>query len=302
MNTEFYDLQSRRDLQFREAAGRRGLLRKVGYGIAGSAVLAATSTAGLALSTTPAEAASTDTPILNFALNLEYLEAEYYLRAVTGQGISAALTGGVPANTVTGGSLVPFQNAAIAYFAQDIANDELAHVTFLRTVLGASAVAEPVIDLVNSFNTLAVAAGLIVPGQTFNPFASELNFLIGAYVFEDVGVTAYAGAASSLSAASLPYAASILGTEAYHAGAIRGRLAEIGGQATTNAISILRSRLSGVTDFGLNAYGNAFRFSNVDTNGQVFRRTPAQVLSIVYGGGATGGLFFPNGINAGPTS
>jgi hypothetical protein len=279
---------------------RRGLMKTVGLGLAGTA-LAAAGTAGLGFGTTPARADATlDGEILNFALNLEYLEAEYYLRAVTGSGIPANLTGG--AATVTGGSLVPFQNTAIAYLAQKIAVDELAHVNFLRTALGASAVAEPNIDLSDSFTTLALAAGLIIPGQTFNPFASETDFLIGAYIFEDVGVTAYAGAAASLTPATLPYAASILAVEAYHAGAIRSRLGEIGGSAATNMISALRQTLSGVGDNGVNYQSNMFNFTNVDSNGQAYRRTPQQVLSIVYGGGTANGLFFPNGMNGAVTT
>ncbi len=201
---------------------------------------------------------------------------------------------------MTGGTLVPFSTTQGAFTAIRIAIDELSHVEFLRGALGAAAVAEPTIDLQTSFTTLAVAAGLIQSGQTFNPFASELDFLIGAYIFEDVGVTAYAGAAGSISnPTNLSYAASILAVEAYHAGAIRLALAQQNQGTTTDAISALRAKLSGVGDTGTNAYGNPFNFSNVDASGLAFRRTPAQVLSIVYGGGTSSGLFFPNGINSG---
>ena len=255
----------------------------------------------------------TDADVLNFALNLEYLEAEYYLRAVTGQGLPSTMTGGVSGNvSVPATTLVPFTNPAIAYWAQRIASDEAAHVNFLRVSIsgeGGTPVNEPAIDLNASFSTLAVASGLLAPGQTFNPFASELDFLIGAYTFEDVGVTAYAGAAALLTnPVNVTYGASILAVEAEHAGCIRGYLAEIGGGSVTNAIARLRQTLSGVQDNGTDLSpqgGNPFNFVNADYNGQVFRRTPQQVLNVVYGKGGTGvtsGLFFPNGVNGTITS
>ncbi len=72
-----------------------------------------------------------DADVLNFALNLEYLEAEFYLRAVTGSGLSAADIGANPGAT-TGGAQVNFTDPAIKAYAMEIAADELAHVQFLH--------------------------------------------------------------------------------------------------------------------------------------------------------------------------
>jgi hypothetical protein len=205
---------------------------------------------------------------------------------------------------------VPFTDSPTGYFAQQLANDEVAHTTVIREVLGSAAISQPEIDLENSWTNLAIAAGLITSGQTFNPFASEIDFLLGAYVLEDVCVTALTGAADLIqSKVNLAYAASILGTEGYQVGMIRSQLSAYGAGAVTDAISALRAKLSdaiipasGDDDNGTNADGNPYNFTNVDVNGQAFRRTPQQVLAIAYGGGTTGGGFFPNGVNGAITT
>ena len=287
---------------------RRNLMRTLGIGVASAAAVSALSATGLVGSTQTANAATiTDADIFNFALNLEYLEAEFYLRAATGNGLSAALvTGTGTQGTVTGGSLVPFQSPAIQQYAQRIAVDEQAHVNFIRQVLGSYAVAEPTINLTTSFTNLAIAAGLITAGQTFNPFASDVAFLLGAFIFEDVGVTAYNGAAGLLtSPTNVTAAASILAIEAYHSGAIRTLLADIGAGVAANAISALRGTLSAAVggpgtqaEQPLTIPGNNYNFVANDINGLAFRRTTAQVLNIVYGGGAaSNNLFFPNKMN-----
>src|ERR1700685_4127612 len=132
-----------------------------------------------------------DADYLNYALNLEYLEAEFYLHAATGSGFSSTDSGNATSKT-TGGSQVPGLTSLESQYINEIAQNELDHVRFLRSALGSSAVSAPAIDLTNSFNALATAAGL---GSTFNPFANYSNFLIGAFIFEDVGVTAYHGGA-----------------------------------------------------------------------------------------------------------
>ena len=294
-------------LAVKTGVDRRGLMGRVGAGTAGVAALAALSAGGLVAGSSPARAQGvTDVDILNFALNLEYLEAEFYTRAVRGTGLAAGDTSGTGAQGgVTGGSQVPFKSDYVAKYAALIASDEESHVQFLRSALGASAVAEPAIDLQASFTTLAVAAGLIVPGQTFNPFADDVSFLLGAFIFEDVGVTAYNGAAPLITDKTyLGAAASILAVEAYHGGTIRTLLANIGASAAVNMIAALRGRLDGVNaEQPMSLPGN--NYNTVPTNGQAlaYARTPRQVLNIVYGAAnAPSGLFFPNGMNGTLTS
>ena len=291
------------------SVNRRSLMGRIGAGAATAVALGAVATGGAALTSAPAQAqAITTADVLNFALNLEYLEAEFYLRAATGQGLAAGDATGVGASGgplvnggVTGGSLVPFRSPAIQAYATRIAVDEQAHVRFLRAVLGSAAVARPQIDLDTAFTTLAVAAGLIVPGQRFNPFADDVSFLLGAFIFEDVGVTAYGGAARLLSGDALEAAAAILAVEAYHAGSIRTLLANIGAGVAVNRIAALRATLSGAADdIGITTPTNNYNVTPTDINALTFRRSPQQVLRIVYGvpnAGVVRGLFFPNGVN-----
>lgn len=127
-------------------------------------------------------------------MNLEYLEAEFYSRAFTGQGLPDNLIDGTgELGQVSGGRQVNFQTPAIRDYAREITADERAHVEFLRTALGSAAVARPAIDIDAAFQAAAMAAGLATEAEPFDAYASEENFLLAAFVFEDVGVTAYKG-------------------------------------------------------------------------------------------------------------
>jgi hypothetical protein len=277
---------------------------------------------------TPAPAKFTDVDYLNFALNLEYLEAEFYLRAATGTGLTAADTGNATTTVVVPSTtMVPGLSTAQQNYIYEIAQNELDHVRFLRSALGSSAVARPNLDLMNSFNGAAAAASI---GPAFNPFASYEAFLVGAFVFEDVGVTAYHGAAGLLTSKTyLAAAASILAVEAYHAAEIRTLLiADSIATATVtatlvtpnptyvgyaNQISKLRGTLGGGNEttltplpayavpFVSTAYTPASSIVAADsTNSICYARTTDQVLHIVYaaipGAGTKGGGFFPNGM------
>jgi hypothetical protein len=281
-------------LDQQRALGRRGLLTTAG--LAGVAALGAGMVSGTASAT-----AIGDGDILNFALNLEYLEAEFYLRAVTGSGLPGGQIGGTGSlGGVTGGRKVTFQTKAIREYATEIAEDEANHVRFLRSALGVGAVARPAINLDQAFTTAARAAGLIGPGQKFDAFANETNFLLAAFIFEDVGVTAYKGAARLIANKDvLEAAAGLLAVEAYHAGEIRTLLYGRGLFPAAKAISDARDSLDGTgdRDQGIKMPDGA-NIVPTDANGLAFSRSAGQVLSIVYLGGAGSGFgFFPKRLN-----
>ncbi|WP_294357184.1 ferritin-like domain-containing protein [uncultured Sphingomonas sp.] len=208
--------------------------------------------------TPSASSIAAEVDVLNFALQLEYLEAQFYAYAATGAGLPANLLSGTGTQgAVTGGRRVTFTDPVVAAYAREIAADEVAHVTFLRSVLGSSAVAMPAINIDGSasgaFSTAARAAGLIGTGAAFDPYANDENFLLGAFIFEDVGVTAYKGASATLiyTAGYQEVTAGLLAAEAYHAGLIRTTLYQKGLatpslRTSADAISNARDVLDGV--------------------------------------------------------
>jgi ferritin-like protein len=134
------------------------------------------------------------------------------------------------------------------------------------------------------FAAVAIAAGLIKPGQTFDVYANENNFLQGAFTFEDVGVTAFKGAAPLISNKTLlSAAAGIIAVEAYHAGTIRTVLFDRSLARQANAISDARDSLDGPSDDdqGIILNGTA-NIVPADSNSVAFGRTPGRVLNVVY--------------------
>lgn len=135
------------------------------------------------------------TEVLNFALTLEYLESDYYTRALAAP------------------NLIPTADRAI--FTQ-IAKHEAAHVTLLQGALAAAAGAKP---------TFRYAADTFTNYQTFLGLAQAL---------EDTGVRAYKGQAGNLlGTATLTTALRIHSVEARHASEVR-RLRGMKGWISTN--------------------------------------------------------------------
>ncbi|MDP9338103.1 MAG: ferritin-like domain-containing protein [Acidobacteriota bacterium] len=255
-------------IRYKRAFARRNFLKNVGLAGAGIAAGAVIQGCSDNSKSNPSAQTIPETDVLNFALNLEYLEAEFYSVAVTGATLDSSVTGGT--STATGGAQVTFTDQRIADIAAEILNDEMLHVKFLRTALGAMAVAEPAINL----DALGIG------------FASQAEFLTLSRAFEDTGVSAYAGAATLLTGNNLQAAAQILATEAYHAGNIRLNVVQ-----------------QGITVPALDAQDvppDETHFFPVDANALAIKRTTSQVLAIVYANataGTSSGGFFPSGVN-----
>ena len=313
---------------------RRSERREFFKNALGAAAITAAGATALSMSSAAAAQSVTDADVLNFALNLEYLEAQFYSYAAYGTGLdNSLLSGSGTQGAVRGGRQVNFTDPIVRQYAREIAQDEIAHVKFLRTALGSSAVAQPVIDVsvspTSAFSLAAQAAGLVPAGTAFDPYATDEAFLLGAFIFEDVGVTAYKGAAPLLtSKAYLEAAAGLLAVEAYHAAIVRTTLygkgiATPSLRTSADAISRARDSLDGgganTTIFGANDIDQgissysatpinlattqaAVTVSNIvplDSDGVAYSRSPSQVLNIVYlnSGAASAGGFFPSGMN-----
>lgn len=274
-------------------------------GVAG-AVAAAATMVGCSDATTPYVDAATqpEVDILNFALNLEFLEATFYSYIVAGKDLDSSLTGGGPAPTGAPAQIT-FPNAQINDLFAEIYFDEVSHVSALRTALGELAIARPLINL-------AALATI-----------SASNYLQVARLFEDVGVTAYAGAASKLTGNNLTAAAQILGVEGFHAGALRlvaiqqnaAYPSTLAGYVPSDGFDVkpadpgtVALAEAGPTTANGGFFATAANGTPGQTNsfaGFAFQRSSSQVLAILYGNSTAGtakGAFFPNGVNGNITA
>lgn len=242
-------------------------------------------------------ALSLDETIATFALNLEYWEAEYYMRGTFGSGLSSNLGAGA----VDGGKKVKFTNKAFKGFAQELAENELAHVKMYRRILGSKAIDAPPIDFERGFRLAAQAAGLVKPGESFDPFDNEIHFFLGGYLFEDVGVTAYTGAVPLIKDKQLQgKIAGVLATESHHMGLLRGLLYQAGPKAikAANAIAMARKSINGSFEQGISNPDGSPNFVPTDKDATTFARTPREVMDIVFlKKGADYGGFYPEGLN-----
>ena len=167
----------------RIAFSRRKLLKTTAYAAVGTTTL-------LTTTLNKAFAANSEVvDVFNFALLLEYLEAEFYAMGLARPG------------------LIPESDRMVF---MKIGEHEQQHVQLLKSLLGADAIAKPMFDFTGG-------------GKYPTVFSDYQTFLVLSQSFEDLGVRAYKGQAPRLKGDKqiLQTALRIHSVEARHAAEVR---------------------------------------------------------------------------------
>ncbi|XP_024994009.1 desiccation-related protein PCC13-62-like [Cynara cardunculus var. scolymus] len=257
-----------------------------------------------------------DIDLLEFPLNLEYFEAEYFSFGSMGMGLDTIqpdlTAGGPPPVGAKKANLSSLVNDIITQFAYQ----EVGHLRAIKKMV--EGFPRPLLNLSEeSFATVMNDACGEDLSPPFDPYANDINYLISCYVIPYVGLTGYVGANPKLqSPLSRKLVAGLLGVESGQDAVIRSLLYERAKEKVspyemtvaefTGKISGLRNKLgkNGVKDEGLVVSRDEGAEKKIEGNvlagdedSLAYGRTPREILRIVYGSGAehVPGGFYPNG-------
>lgn len=267
---------------------------------AGAGMISGCSTSNSVAVTT---ASTAQISLLNFALNVKFLQATFYSFITQGTDLSGSAV--TNSGAITGAPTAPLVfTGAYAQQITDMLNeiyyDETNHVSTLISLLSSSVIFRPAINL--------AAFGAI----------TATNALAIARLLEDVAVTAYANVITSLSSSDITVLSQILGADSNHAGILRLTLLQnstlLAADIKADTFDVLPFDNGSASSSGPSSSGAFFATANATTANPTtaaafaFLRTPSQTLSILFGtaasgtvslatSGTTSGGFFPSGVN-----
>ncbi|KAK4773737.1 hypothetical protein SAY87_028756 [Trapa incisa] len=259
-----------------------------------------------------------DVDKVQFAMNLEFLEAEYFLYGSMGKGLdkfAPYLTNGGP--PPVGGQKADLDELGF-HIIQEFAYEEIDHLRAINETVGG--IPRPLLNISkeNFANIFDQAVGYKLD-PPFDAYANTINYYLASYLLPYVGLVGYVGAEPYLvNFTTKGLVASLLGVESGQDAVIRALLYERGHLKVppydltvaefTDKLSQLRNRLAmcGVKDEGvvvpteLGAAGKTeTNVLSAGKNSLSYRRNPQEILRIVYGTGDehVPGGFYPHGGN-----
>ncbi|XP_057870161.2 ferritin-like catalase Nec2 [Cryptomeria japonica] len=264
----------------------------------------------------PGKVQAGDVDLVEFPLNLEYLEAEFFLFGALGYGLDKV----APELPSGGPSPVGGMKANLSSVVHDIilefAYQEVGHLRGIKaTVKGFP---RPLLNLSADVFANAVDAAFVTKlNPPFDPYANSLNYLLASYLIPYVGLTGYVGINPDLqSATAKRLVAGLLGVESGQDAVIRALLYERLSEKVkpypytvaefTDKLSMLRNRLGHTVDVDEGLVVPIEEGAEGKVSGNIlagdkyslaFSRTPAEILRIVYSTGneSMPGGFFPRG-------
>ncbi|KAF8721063.1 hypothetical protein HU200_023477 [Digitaria exilis] len=259
-----------------------------------------------------------DVDPVQFAMNLEYTEAEFFLHAAFGKGLDQI----APKLALGGPPPIGAKKANLDEVTWRIAAEfglqEVGHVRSIQRTVGG--IPRPLIDLsAHNFARVMDQAFGSKLNPPFDPYINSLNFLLASYVIPYLGINGYVGTNPIIDGYKTKMlVAGLLGVEAGQDAVFRALLFERRGEAVapynvtvaefTDRVSALRNRLGrcGVKDEGLTvprelgAEGAiCTNVLSADMDSLSYARTPAELLKILYlsGDEHVPGGFYPEGAN-----
>ncbi|OAE30150.1 hypothetical protein AXG93_4295s1040 [Marchantia polymorpha subsp. ruderalis] len=271
-----------------------------------------------------------DKDLVAFALNLEYLEAEFFLHGALGYGLDKKApylaAGGPPPLGAEKAKLDPLVYDLVGQMGLQ----EVGHIRAIKESIGHVAFPRPRLDISKKTwaKTMDHAFNKTL-SPPFDAYANSINYMLASYAIPYVGLTGYTGAAPLLiGSGAKSLVARLLGVESGQDAIIRTWLYERKSEKVkpydftvaeaTVEISKLRNHLDHhglmvvkgkklpfeVDDEGLvvpkelgaekETSGNVL---SADKNSISYQRTPEQILSVVYSSGnpKVSGGFYPDG-------
>ncbi|GMP40188.1 hypothetical protein CsSME_00010733 [Camellia sinensis var. sinensis] len=259
-----------------------------------------------------------DVDLLQFAENLEHLEADFFLWGALGFGLDKV----APQLVMGGPAPIGVQKANLDSLTHSIIYEfgfeEVGHLRALKSTVGGFP--RPLMDLsAHNFAKLFDEAFGYQLRPAFDPYRDSLSYMLGSYVIPYMGLVGYVGANPLLNGyKSKRLLAGLLGVEAGQDAVIRMYLYERAEELVhpynhtvaefTIRISQLRNNLAmcGIKDEGIIVPPELGAENRTETNvlssnfdSISYKRTPAEILRVLYDTGDEHkpGGFFPHGAN-----